>query len=367
MRSLGSMLILVSCLSVVPLSRSAAQDAASSSLFGNFSITPRAPYGFVSAEFMPLAEVAAALPLLASRRLGVVLAWPSTAIDDPAYYALVRQAQAAGVPVRPWLLLPVESGYWANSTNALEYDREARRLLDGWIANGLRPETFVVDMEIPIARAQEYARVLTSLDVDATVRFLRAGINRTQYAEATRVYRALVEYAHRRGFRVELSTISQVLDDYGDGDDDLRQAFNIPVSGIDWDTISIQAYRTLNQFVIGSVAGPTTAYYVYDYALRARAVFGWKAALGLGLTDAGEVTPGSPIYTNGRELRDDVEAARAAGMSRDQLGVYNLRGILRRAPVEQWFQSPGLISLPPLPDLPTILTRSSTALLDARL
>jgi hypothetical protein len=350
---------------VAPFTRASAQETRS--VTGLFGITPRAPYSFVAAEFMSLSEIEAALPLLAARRVGLVLSWPSTAIGDERYYELVRRANAQGVAVRPWLLLPVESGYWPNSTNAREYDQAARRLIDGWIAAGLRPDTFLVDMEMPISRVDGYARVLQSLDLDQAVAYLRQGINRVQYADATRVYRALVDYAHSRGFRVELSTISQVLDDYLDGDDGLRQAFNIPVSGIDWDVYGIQAYRTLNQLVIGSVAGPTTSYYVYDYASRARALFGSKASIALGLIDTGEITPGAPVYFDGRELKEDLEAARAAGLSREQLGVYNLRGILRRTPSEQWFPSLGLISLRPLPDLATLLTRSSTALIDARL
>jgi hypothetical protein len=327
----------------------------------------RAPYAFVSAEFMTLSEVEAALPLLSARGVGVALAWSSTEVENPAYYDLVRRAARVGVEVRPWLLLPVELGYWPNSTNARQFDAAARRLLTRWREEGLTPTTFIVDMEMPISRVQRYGELLASLDLNATVAFLRAGINREQYAEATRVYRAFVDWAHVRGFRVELSTISQVLDDYGDFDDGLRQAFNIPVAGIDWDTYSIQAYRTLNQFVIGSIAGPTTSYYVYDYAQRTRAIFGRKGAVVLGLVDAGEVTPNAPLYESGRQLEQDLEAARAAGISRENIGVYNLRGILRRTPTDQWFPRIGLLSIPPFPDLATSLTRSSSALVDAYL
>lgn len=357
---------LLSSLFALPGSAQQSQATLTASVLEQ-TVYARAPYAFVSAEFMTLSEIEAALPLLAGRSVGVALAWPSTEIDNPAYYEFVRRAPRAGVEVRPWLLLPVELGYWPNSTNARQYDGEARRLLTRWRDEGLAPTTFIVDMEMPIGRVQRYGELLASLDLNATIAFLRAGINREQYAEATRIYRALVDWAHLRGFRVEISTISQVLDDYVDFDDGLRQAFNIPVAGIDWDTYSIQAYRTLNQFVIGSVAGPTTSYYVYDYAQRTRAIFGRKGAVVLGLIDAGEVTPDAPVYESGRQLEQDLEAARAAGISRENIGVYNLRGITRRPPSDQWFPRIGLISLPPLPDLATSLTRSSSALVDAYL
>lgn len=327
----------------------------------------RAGYGVVSAEFMSLAEIEGALPLLAAHEVGLTLAFPSSELENPAYFELVAKASALGVEVRPWLLLPVESGYWPNATNARDYDAAARTLLARWRERGLRPTTLVVDMEIPLARTQRYAALLQTFDVRALVSFLRAGIDRRQYADATRVYRDLVEFAHARGFRVELSTISQVLDDYLDGDDDLRQAFNIPVSGIDWDVYSIQVYRTLNQYVTLSSVGPTTSYYVYDYASRARSQFGARAAVGLGLIDAGELAPDAPLYARGSDLRSDLDAARAAGIARDRIGVYALRGITRRTPSEQWFPEASRFAFPPLPDAATVVTRSATLLLDRSL
>jgi hypothetical protein len=373
MRSWSSLFIAIGCTIALTATSVAAQEGAVGSGGQSYTssverlLTPRAAYSFVSAEFMPLSEIEAALPLLASRRVSLVLSWPSTELENPQYYEFVRRANALGVEVRPWLLLPPENGYWANSINAAQYDVAARRLLTRWLAAGLRPSTLVVDMEMPLARVAPYAELLRGFSTDAVVRFLREGINRVQYAEGTRIYRALVDFVHSRGFRAELSTISQVVDDYQDGDDGLRQAFNIPVSGIDWDTYGIQVYRTLNEYVIGDIVGPTSAFYVYDYASRARAVFGYRATIGIGMVDAGEVTPDAPVYENGWQMREDLDAARAAGLGRESIGVYSLRGILHRAPSDQWFPQPSLFPLRPRADLATILTRTSTALIDAQL
>jgi hypothetical protein len=329
---------------------------------------PRAGFGVVATEFMMPSEIEATLPLLASRGVGLVLDWPSTELGQSSErYALVRRANARGVEVRPWLLLPVEQGYWPNATNAREFDQAARLLADGWLAAGLAPATFVVDMEMPLARAQKFSDLAVALDAVGLASFMREGINRSQYAEATRIYRELVDYLHQRGFRVELSTLTQVLDDYADGDDGLRQAMNIPVAGIAWDVCTFQLYRTLNTFVLGSTLGPTTSYYVFDYALLARQLFGGRAGVAVGMTDPGDLVPTAPTYTSPTQLREDIDAASLAGIARQNIALYNLRGIVRRAPSSGWFPARSAFILPPLPDLQTALTHTTSRTLDLAL
>ena len=222
-------------------------------------------------------------------------------------------------------------------------------------------------MEMPLARAQRFAELAVALDLAGLTSFMREGINRSQYAEATGIYRALVDYLHSGGFRVELSTLTQVLDDYADGDDGLRQAMNIPVSGISWDVCTFQLYRTLNSFVLGGTLGPTTAYYVFDYARIARQLFGGRAGVGLGMTDPGDLAPTAPSYNNPSELREDIDAASLAGIARQNIGLYNLRGIVRRTPSGDWFPARSAFSFPPLPDLPTVLTHTTSRTLDLTL
>jgi hypothetical protein len=320
----------------------------------------------VSSEFTSPREVEASLPLLAAYDVGFVLDWPSSDVANHERLALVRKANALGIEVRPWLLLPRDQGYWPNATNARAYDESARRLIDTWLEAGLSPSTLVVDMELPIQRAEQLSALILAGDEEGVTRFLRAGIDRAQYAEATRIYRDLVVHAHARGFRVELSTLMQVLDDYLDGDDGLRQALNIPVAGIGWDTCSFQLYRTLNTLVVPTVPA-ASSYFVFDYAVLARTLFGSRAGVGLGVTDPGELAPDAPSYTDPAQLRQDVDAATLAGIERTNIGVYNLRGITRRAPSASWFVPRSLFLVPPLPDAATLLTRFSTVRLDLSL
>jgi hypothetical protein len=341
----------------------AAQEASQAARAGASGVRP-AGFGVVSSEFTSPSEVEASLPLLATYGVGFVLDWPSTDIANHDRLALVRKANALGIEVRPWLLLPRDQGYWPNSTNARAYDQSARLLLDTWLAAGLAPATLVVDMELPIARAEQLSALILAGDTDGVTTFLRGGIDRAQYTEATRIYRDLVVYAHSRGFRVELSTLMQVLDDYLDGDDGLRQALNIPVAGIAWDTCTFQLYRTLNPLLVGTSVPPASAYFVFDYALLARSLFGGRAGVGLGVTEPGDLAPDAPAYSDPSQLRQDVDAATLAGIERRNIGVYNLRGISRRAPSAAWFVPRSLVLLPPLPDAATLLTRFNTIRLD---
>jgi len=360
-------LVLVSFLaSGLSAARVGAQDGAAGLFRGGSAVAP-AGFGVIASEFTSPSEIETSLPLLARYGVGFVLDWPSSEIASVERFALVHKANDLGIEVRPWLLLPMDQGYWPNATNARTYDRYARLLIDSWLAQGLSPATLVVDMEMPIDRTRQLAALITAGDAVGAIRFLRAGIDRVQYAEATRVYRELVAYAHARGFRVELSTLMQVLDDYLDGDDGLRQALNIPVAGIAWDVCTFQLYRTFNPALIGTSVPPATSYFVFDYALLARTLFGARAGVAVGVTEPGDLAPDLPSYRSPRELRDDIDAATLAGIARKNIAVYNLRGITRRANSAEWFVPRSLIILPPLPDAATLLTRYGAVTLDLSL
>ncbi|HEY6877823.1 MAG TPA: hypothetical protein VI299_07375 [Polyangiales bacterium] len=326
-----------------------------------------AGYGFVASEFGSPSEVASALPLLATYKVGLVLDWPSSEVASMERFDLVRAAHAQGVEVHPWLLLPEQEGYWANATNAEAYDRAARALLDNWRAAGLAPSTLVVDMEMPIDRTRHFLGLLSAGDQDGAIAYLRSKIDRAQYARATALYGALVDHAHGLGFKVEVSMLSQVLDDYADGDDGVRQGFSTPLDAIAWDAVTFQAYRTLNASALAGSAPATSSYFVFDYARRARAKFGTRAGVMVGFTDPGDLAPEVARYTHGDQLREDIDAASWAGLPRSKIGVYNLNGIVTRPPVQQWFAPRSLLSVPPLPDIATLLTRLQAARLDAAL
>jgi hypothetical protein len=217
-----------------------------------------------------------------------------------------------------------------------------------------------------MARIPEFRKLVSSGDADGLIAFLRAGVDRQQYAEATLVYRELVDFLHERGFAVEYTTLGMVLDDYDDGDDGLRQALQVPLDGIAWDRYKFQLHRSLARTSLGDLLGPHSGYYVYDYARRTRARFGTAAAADLGLTDPG-IASDVDLYNGPDELREDVDAALAAGLARDHIVVFSLRGLVNRPDRERWFAPAPRVALPPLPDLATTLLRTISQVLDSAL
>jgi hypothetical protein len=58
------------------------------------------------------------LPVFAAYGVTLFLGLPDTAIGDAGLADFLRQADAAGVEVRAWVLLPYELGYWPGEDNA---------------------------------------------------------------------------------------------------------------------------------------------------------------------------------------------------------------------------------------------------------
>ncbi len=324
---------------------------------------PSPGFDAVWAEFLDPAGVLAALDVVEPRGLAVNMAWPASAVGDASYTELVRDAKERGVEIRPWLLLEQSEGYWPGATNAEAFAEAARSLFDEWDAQGLAPTTFIVDMEIRFDRAMVVNSMLQdpNADVGALLTLLADGIDRAQYASATSTYAALVDEAHARGWRVLLTTLPQVVDDYGDDDDDIRQAFGIPVDGVDWDIVTFQAYRTLFGDLLGG-GGQPTEFYVYQYGRAAIDEFGARGGLDLGLVGMG--VSESPTYSAPADLRADIEAAHAAGVPQARINVFGLDGMLDRGPAETWLGPP--MSDPPAPaeDSATLEVRGVSTVLD---
>jgi hypothetical protein len=293
------------------------------------------------------------------------LAWPVARLEDPVLLDLAAAAQAAGVVIRPWLLLDDADGYWPGSTNADVFATAARRLMAAWTAQDLEPTGLIIDMEMRIERTRELETLIGGEmpDIAGLLTFLAGAVDREEFAAATAVYAALADDAHSGGWQVILTTLPMLLDDRADGDDSIAQALGIPVDGIDWDRMTFQVYRTLlGRFSIGD-GSPLTSFVVYDYARSALELYGDRAGMDLGLVGTG--VSGSPVYADADGLRADVEAALAAGIPADRIHVYNLDGMLDRSPTAAWFEPPPTPATAPPEGSGTVSLRGTITALDA--
>jgi hypothetical protein len=297
--------------------------------------TPAAPPGeralAVWSEFLSDDAVRAQLGFCAREGVDLYLAIPSTRIGDPALAALLRAADAAGVGVRAWLLLPEADGYWPNEHNLAAMRAAALAFADWRDAEGLPVKWIVFDMEMSLARNQEVQRLRESEGQVAAVEAIKAGRDPVAYAAARAGYGLLVDELHARQLQVMAVTLPMVLDDAEDGDDDIQDGFDIPIFGIPWDEVSFMVYQSLVYDFLGSWHGPDL---IDSYARSAVAQLGARAAVALGIVGSAGIAPVTMPYPDAPTLLADHAAARAAGVGR--VSVYSLDGLVQQAEPGSW-------------------------------
>ena len=114
---------------------------------------------------------------------------------------VVKQLNAAGIPVIGWLLLPEEDGYWFNIDN---YEKAAARYISfkawtrkhnlQWAGVGLDIEMNINDLRQVMARHQADRFVST---------LFQRYLNKNRVTRARRVYQALVNVIRSDGYPVE--------------------------------------------------------------------------------------------------------------------------------------------------------------------
>jgi hypothetical protein len=272
-------------------------------------------------------ELRNALPMLARAKVSIALMLQAHKIMSPSemneVFSLIEQASGAGLEVRPVPVLSADQGYFPNATNVETFVPVVRSLVAQYQARGLPPTTLVVDMEPP----RDLIDALGSLDLGKAVP--KDHIDRARHGRGVAAYAALADELHRAGWKVAVTTQASLLADYRDDDDDLRQYFNVVLEGVAWDQVDFQLYRS----AYSSQAPGLGAHFVYDFARTAKQRFPASAVgVGIGLTHPGPVFPETSTLSSSDALAGDVAAAVAAGIAREHITVYNLKGILLGPP-----------------------------------
>jgi hypothetical protein len=273
-------------------------------------------------------EVRDALPMLEQGQVSIAFMLQGHKLKDPAkmeeIFTLIEDAEKRGLEVVPVPVISNDDGYFPNATNHQAYVPVVQEVVRQWKERGLKPTTLFVDMEPP----RDLVEALASLDLAKAVP--RDHIDRERFAGGVDAYTKLVEELHGAGWKVGVTTQATLLADYDDEDDDLRQYFNVVLDGPAWDQVDFQLYRS----AYTSQMPGLDAFFVYTFAKKALQRFpNTKVGVGVGLTHPGPVFPETPAHKGPSSLREDVEAALAAGLSREQITVYNLKGVLVGPPV----------------------------------
>lgn len=265
-----------------------------------------------------------------------MLAVPEASFPSDALRDLLRDAATQRVELRIWPLLPRDQGYWPNETNIQRFDQYVGRILAWLKAQGLSAGAIIYDMEPAIAYSKTLEQA-NKLGLGASVKLMRQHLNPAAHAMARQQLIASVRAVQQAGLRAQCVTFPQVLDDLGDGDNDLQDALDIPVHGVPWDEVSFMVYQSTYARMLGSWIGPDL---IRAYSAAARAAYGDRATIALGVVGKGGVmSTGFQLYKDPATLQQDIAAARAEGIKR--LEVFSLDGMLTSAKPAAWLSSLG--------------------------
>lgn len=286
----------------------------------------------VWAELMSDDEVARALPDLAALGLHLGLALPVARLGDASFAALTRRATDLGVPVRAWLLLDREDGYWIHEAGMARFAESVDELLR-WRRSPSGPA--LQGLSVDLEPAYEHAEALRAARGQLTrwLSLLRAHVDARAFEHARGRLARTVDHARAQGLYAHAVTYPLVLDQRP-GSVAFEDALDVPVSGIDWDEVSFMVYQTAFAQQAGHWLGPSL---VASYALDAVARWGERAGLDLGVVgDAGLGLDPGQRYAAPAVLHEDVAAALAAGIDRRRLRVYGLAGAIGAGGVPPW-------------------------------
>jgi hypothetical protein len=251
--------------------------------------------------------------LLARHGVDLLLAvrpWQQGEVGD-----VVRRFQAAGVFVAVWPMLADDAGRWASASTYAPFIAFA----DALLARAPLADELVIDLEPPIAVLAKWKRGRPTWP-----RFPSYGDARAAFAAAiarwpVRVTTAILPFVAAGRW--------------------LERAFGTPVSELAVARHSAMAYTSLIEgWSRGLVDRRRAEDLLGRCARMMRARFGERAALSLGAVGPGAFGD-EPSYRDPGELARDVAIAEAAGIT--ELSLFELGGILSRAPIEPWFEALG--------------------------
>lgn len=268
-------------------------------------------------ETLPYDELPPVVGLLQHYRVDLLLAvrpWQLAEVAD-----VVRRFQGAGVFVALWPMIDDAEGRWASTTTYAPFIAFA----DALRARVPFADELVIDLEPPIAKLARWK--------EGRPTWPRS---RPRYAVARAALAAAVE-RWRMGARITTAILPFLtLEWRGQW---MQRALGTPVSGLAIERHSVMAYTSLFEGWSRGLVDRRRAEQVLGGCARlTRSRYGERGALSLGTVGPGAFGD-EPSYRNPTELARDVAIAVAAGI--DELSLFELGGIVRRAPTEPWFEA----------------------------
>lgn len=297
----------------------------------------------IYSELLPLDELGtdATLDALRTHELELVAAiWPHT-VDETL--AIARRAQARGIAVTLWPMLADGDGRWANIHNVEAFDRFVRALVE---MGGDVVRELLIDLEPPIARMRSF--------LDGNFDLLDKQRSHRRFLDGKRGLRRLMTWLGKRDIKTTAAVIPLVVYDRP-GKTGWQWLLGTPVDGLPFDSIHIMAYTTLFEGYTRGLLGRKDALALLDeLSVAAAARFGARAGISIGCTGPGALGD-EASYRELAELHVDLERVAASGV--DDIALFDLRGVLRRADAPAWLAALAApaphVSRAPTPRLPS--------------
>ena len=227
-------------------------------------------------EFMPYGEVVEHLPVLAEQECDLILHVERESFSDPDFPKLLRAAEAMGVGVDAWLLLPHDEHLYVGQASLDSVRELAREAADFFEGEGLAVRAFTFDCEpSPLLGAELFAAVLEK-SPGRLAKTLREQLDAEVFRNDVAALNGLLGELRGRGFEVDGAANRAFLDAQSRGNVARGDALNAPVSGVGWGALSFITYRY----------GASQLSYVAmlnRYASLARRLYGERAAMDVGL------------------------------------------------------------------------------------
>lgn len=255
----------------------------------------------------------------------------------PGLPAIVGEYQNAGIALGLWPMLDDADGRWGSTFNAVRYSDFVLRVAE-LATPGM---TMALDLEPPIHLVRRALRG----DGSALTDLLRAGSRDA----GLRVLRDLTEELRARGLQLLAAVPPLVLGD-GKSTPAWQWLMGTPFAELSFDVLSVMSYTSLLEGYSGGLVPRGAALSLHaQTSNKARLLWPAQASISLGVVGDGALGDERP-YRGVDELIEDVAIARACGV--DDLGLFDLSGVLRQRQPEAWLDAfantDASAALPPL-------------------
>jgi hypothetical protein len=295
----------------------------------------KGPMLLVTAEYTPYERLAEPdlVELFSRYEVAICLCVREDQVEDELDH-LYEVYEGAGIPILLWPLLPMRHGLYVNKHTTDEF-LDYLDVIFGWAdEHGHRIEALVVDVEpsyIPPEEGKEPAGLVQNF------RRVAKDIDSETFDASIPEFNRIIEKIHQHDCLAVAAAFPFVIDDRMRGIHAWEDLFGGPVATVEWDYLAVMMYTSWFK-EYGKIIGldwDAAHYLAYDYSRDLKEIWRDKAAVAVGVTSPGQGHE-KVMYDSPDKIAPALAAVKAAGI--DNLGIYDIKGILESGDAESWFK-----------------------------